>query len=247
MTCSDLPNWYLQRRLPVVDLRSAVWKRARREVIPRGYEPDQCVRRLAKAGRLQRISRGIYTVVDPVHQTPPIAIASALYSESRHYLTTDAVFAFEGLIDQPVRVITVVLAHSRRSIEVAGVLIRPVTVSERFLKEADDFGTSIDGFKLRIATRVQAVVDALAEPRWMTYFDLLPEIIAALKPSEIEQVAAWSKKHSLAAAQRLGYLLESADKPLPAPISDLRPVRSVHLNPTRKRPGLYSTRWKVYG
>lgn len=248
MSCSDVPTWYLQRRLPVVDLRSGAWRRARREVIPRGYEPDQCVRRLAKSGRLRRVARGIYLVVDPIREIPPIAVASALFSESRHYITTDAALAFEGVVDQPVRVITVVLARPRRQLDIGQATVRPVTVSDRLLGQAQHFASSADGFKLQMATRVQAIVDALAEPRWMVYFDLLPEVLGTLQPQDLEDVAARAKSRSMAAAQRLGYLLEGmAGDSLPRGLLTLRPIRSVHLNPSRKRRGLYSTRWRVYG
>ncbi len=81
MSCSDLPQWYLRRRIPVVDLRSSTWTKARSEVLPPGYAPGQCMSRLVKARRLRRVGRGVFIVVDPVRETPAIAIASALFAD----------------------------------------------------------------------------------------------------------------------------------------------------------------------
>ena len=176
MSCSDLPDWYLQRRIAVVDLRSAAWRRARAEVVPPGYAPDECLRRLAKARRVRRIGRGLFVVADPVRETAAIAIASALFADEPHYVTTDAALAFHGAIDQPVRQITVVLAHRRRPLDIGPSVVRPVMVRADRLATADAFDTSTDGFKVRVATREQAVVDALVEPGWIVYGDLLPEV-----------------------------------------------------------------------
>src|SRR2546423_4994938 len=111
MACSDLPNWYLRRRLAVIDVRSAIWRKARAEVVPRGYAPAECLARLVKARRLRRVSKGFFVVLDPVRETPAIAIASALFADEPHYITTDAALAFHGLIDQPIKRIVVVLAR----------------------------------------------------------------------------------------------------------------------------------------
>src|SRR5258708_33777470 len=127
MACSELPNWYLQRRNAVVDLGSATWRKARVEVVPRGYAPNECLRRLAKARRVRRIGRGLYVVIDPVRETPAIAIASALFTDETHYVTTDAALAFHGAIDQPIRQFVVVLSRSRRPIDIGPPLERPVT------------------------------------------------------------------------------------------------------------------------
>ena len=247
MSCSDLPNWYLQRHIAVVDLRSAAWRKARAEVVPPGYAPDECLRRLAKAGRVRRIGRGLYVVVDPVRETAAIAIASALFADEPHYVTTDAALAFHGAIDQPVRRITVVLAGRRRPLDIGPSVVRPVMVRADRLATADAFDTSTDGFKVRVATREQSVVDALVEPTWIVYGDLLPEVLATFTETEIERTAAAALARSTAAAQRLGYLLEDAGRSVPASLGGLRPLRAVRLRPKHNTKGPYSTRWRVYG
>ena len=247
MSCSDLPDWYLQRRIAVVDLRSATWRKARAEVVPPGYAPDECVRRLAKAGRLRRLVRGRFVVVDPVRETSAIAVASGLFADEPHYVTTDAALAFHGAIDQPVLQITIVVARRRRPINIGPSVVRPVMLSSERLAAADAYDTSADGFRVRVATREQSVVDGLVEPAWLVYADLLPEVLASFTETEIERTAASVLARSTAAAQRLGYLLEDADRPLPASLAGLRPLRAVRLRPKHKTKGPYSTRWRVYG
>jgi predicted transcriptional regulator of viral defense system len=247
MACSELPNWYLQRRNAVVDLGSATWRKARDEVVPPGYAPDECLRRLAKAGRVRRIGRGLYIVIDPVRETPAIALASALFADETHYVSTDAALAFHGTIDQPIRQIVVVLSRSRRPIDIGPALVRPVKIRSDLLTVAQAYNTTSDGFKIRVATREQAVVDALAEPAWMVHGDLLAEVLASFSEEEIERTAAAASARSTAAAQRLGYLLEDAGRPMTGSLTSLRPVSAVRLRPGQKTKGPYSTRWRVYG
>ncbi len=247
MSCAQVPDWYLRRRLAVVDLGSPTWRKAQAELVPPGYSPNQCMRRLVAAGRLRHAGRGLYVVIDPVRETSPIAIASAVFTDVPHYVTTDAALVFHGLIDQPVTTITVVVSHSRRPIDIGGATVRPVTLSLERLGSADTYTTSMDGFQIRVATRNQAVVDAVAEPRWMVYGDLLPEILRTFSKEQLEQLSSTALARSTAAGQRLGYLLEEARQPIPNLLARLNPVRSVHLRPAQRRRGPYSTRWRVYG
>ena len=247
MSCSDLPDWCLRHRMAVVDLRSASWRRARAEVVPPGYAPDECMRRLARAERVRRVGRGLYVVVDPVRETPAIAIASALFAEVPYYVTTDAALAFHGLIDQPIRTITVVLSSTRRAIDIGRAVVRPVTVSADRLRAADAYATTADGFPVRLASREQAVVDAVAEPAWMMHGDLLTEVLAVFADDELERTAVGALARSTAAGQRLGYLLEEAGRQAPKVLAAMRPLRSVRLRPGDTRRGPYSTRWRVYG
>jgi len=247
MSCSDLPDWCLRHRMAVVDLRSASWRRARAEVVPPGYAPDECMRRLARAERVRRVGRGLYVVVDPVRETPAIAIASALFAEVPYYVTTDAALAFHGLIDQPIRTITVVLSSTRRAIDIGRAVVRPVTVSADRLRAADAYATTADGFAVRLASREQAVVDAVAEPAWMMHGDLLAEVLAVFTDDELERTAVGALARSTAAGQRLGYLLEEAARQPPKLLAAMRPLRSVRLRPGDTRRGSYSTRWRVYG
>lgn len=247
MSCADIPDRYLRRRTAVLDLRSAAWERERSSLLPPGYEPDVCMRRLAAAGRLRRLKKGAYLVVDPVRETPSIAVASGLFAETPHYVTTDAALAFHGLLDQPIPTITVVLGKRGRSVSVGDATVRPVALAHRRLEDADAYATTIEGFNIRVASREQAVVDALAEPAWMTHSSLLPEVLATFSDAELARVADRALARSTAAAQRLGYLVEETRRDLPATLAFLRPVRAVRLRPGRAASAPYSTRWRVYG
>ena len=208
---------------------------------------DDCTRRLVKSGRLRRVGRGLFVVLDPVRETPAVAIASALFAEVPHYVTTDAALAIHGLLDQPIPTITVVLASTRRAIDIGPAVVRPVTVHRDRLGAADAYATTADGFEVRLATREQAVVDAVAEPAWMVHGDLLAEVLAAFDDDELERTAAGALARSTAAGQRLGYLLEDAGRRPPTLLAELRPIRSVRLRPGDPGRGPYSTRWRVYG
>jgi predicted transcriptional regulator of viral defense system len=248
MTCSDLYGWYLRHRVAVLDVRSAPFRRAWAEVVPPGYAADVCLRRLVAARRLKRITRGLYVVVDPVRATPGIAIASGIFAEVPHYVTTDAALTYHGLIDQPIATITVVIPRVRRPIPLDQVTtVRPVTLDEQRIRAADAYDTTVEGFSIRVASREQAVVDALAEPRWIVHADLMPEILAALSEDEVARTTTGVLGRTTAAAQRLGYLLEEAGRPVPASLAGLRPVRAVRLRPQTHPRGPYSSRWRVYG
>lgn len=248
MSCTDLADWYLRHRVAVLDVRNALFRRAMGQVVPPGYGADVCLRRLAAAGRIRRIRGGLYVVNDPVRETPWIAIASGVFSEVPHYVTTDAALAFHGLIDQPIGTITVVQSRGRRSIRIdPATEIRPVTIPESRISAADAYETSIEGFTIRVASREQAVVDALVEPQWMVHGDLLAEVLAAFTDVEVARTTDGVLSRTTAAAQRLGYLLEEAGRPLPPSLAELRPVRAVRLRPQKRARGPYSTRWRVYG
>lgn len=203
--------------------------------------------RLAKAGRVRRIRRGLFVVIDPIRETPAIAIASALFADEPHYVTTDAALAFHGLIDQPIRRITVVLSRTRRPIDIGPALVRPVFMKADRLAAAGAFDSTADGFKVRVAGREQAVVDALAEPTWIVNWDLQTEMLSTFSEEELKRIAESALARSIAAAQRLGYVLEDAGRTIPSPLADLRPVRAVRLRPDLRGRRPYSTRWRVYG
>ena len=231
----------------VIDLGSKTWATVRAQLLPAGYPPAICPRRLATAGRVRRLQKSLYVVADPVRDTPPIAIADAIFAELDHYVTTDAALMVQGLIDQPVPVITVVLTvPGRRSVRQNGASVHPVTLAGRTFSASQTFETTTEGFRLRLATREQAVVDALAEPRWMTHFSLLPEILRSFDESEIARTAERAIERSGAAAQSLAFLLEDAGREIPTPLAAVKPKSTVDLVP-RHRHGVFSTRWRVYG
>lgn len=247
MACSDLPDWYLRQRLAVIDFRSTAWRRAKAEVVTPGYAPAVCLARLEKAGRVRRIGRGLFIVVDVVREIPAIAIASGLFADDPHYVTTDAALVFYGLIDQPVRRIVVVQSRRRSPTNIGSSVVWPVRLGADRVLGAEAYDTTADGFRVRVASRAQAIVDALAEPTWMEHADLLAEVLVTLSDEELKRAAALARARSTAAAQRLGYLLEDARRGIPESLADLRPLRAVRLRPSLKRKGPYSTRWRVYG
>jgi predicted transcriptional regulator of viral defense system len=103
--------------------------------------------RLIKAGRVRRVSPGLFVVIDPLRETAAIAIASGLFTDELHYVTTDAALASLGLIDQPIRRIVVVLARSRRPIDIGPAVVKPVKLRADRLASADAYETTTDGFK----------------------------------------------------------------------------------------------------
>jgi predicted transcriptional regulator of viral defense system len=243
--CSDLADWYLAHHLPVIDIGSRDWERARDAVLPPGYEPSVCLRRLAKAGRVRRLTRGVYQVIDPVRETPPIAIASALFADVRHYVTTDAALLFHGAIDQPLTDIVVVAEGARRPVQVGRLVVRRVTLNPQVLEAADAYETTAEGFRIVVASREQAVVDALAEPMWMTHRSLLPEVLDALDDKGLDQTAKGALARSSAAGQRLGFLLDEMGREPPTDLRTLKPRSTVQLDPSR-RGKVFSIRWRPY-
>jgi predicted transcriptional regulator of viral defense system len=176
-----------------------------------------------------------------------VAIASALFADADHYVTTDASLAVHGLIDQPIPTVTVVLSTvRRRSVSLGRSVVRPVVLAPRTFANADAYESTIEGFRVRLASREQAIVDAVAEPRWITHSSLLPEVLAAFDEAELERAAQGALGRSTAAGQRLGYLLGEAGRVVPASLSSLRPVSAAELRPGAPHTH-FSTRWRVYG
>lgn len=246
MSCADIPDWYLSRRIPVINTRSETWREASRQLVPPGYaDATACLRRLADAGKVRQLARGLWQVIDPSREPPTIALADAVFRDVKHYITTDAALQAEGLIDQPVPVITVVARKRVRPIPIGPATMRAVWMAESRLSQAAVMHTTRDGYRFTLASPVQAVVDALAEPGWMTHASLLPEVLAQLPAGDLASAAERALARSKAAAARLGYLLDDAGLPIPPPLGSFVSVARTELAPGRRGP--YSTRWRVYG
>lgn len=246
MACADIPEWFLRNRIPVINLRSSAWRRARESILSARYPAAVCLKRLEQAKLVRRVRRGLYVVVDPVRETPKIALASATFADERHYVTTDAALAFHALIDQPVPVITVVVVKMKRSFSLDHTIVHPVQVTVAALERADSYRTSLEGFRVDIASREQAVADALAEPRWMTHFSLLPGILTSLDTRSLAVLADKALERRGSAAQRLGYLLDEARLKVPAKLQRFQPISShVQLVPGQPTND-YSKRWGVH-
>jgi len=245
VSCADVPDWYLRHRIPVINTRSSTWLEARSQVLPPGYENTTCMRRLAEAGRVRQLARGLWQVIDPSREPPSLALADAIFRDAVHYITTDAALEAEGLIDQPVPTITVVVRKKARPIKVGLTTIRAVWLAESKLSSAGFTKTSREGYRVSLATPAQALVDALAQPDWMTHRTLLPEVLVQLPPRDLETAAETALLRSKAAAARLGYLIEEVRLPVPRALETFVPVARTELTPGRRGP--YSTRWRVYG
>jgi predicted transcriptional regulator of viral defense system len=172
-------------------------------------------------------------------------VADAIFRDAVHYITTDAALEAEGLIDQPVPVITVVVRKKTKPVKVGRATVRAVWMAESRLAEAGFNTTSREGYEVSLATPAQALVDGLAQPEWMTHRTLLPEVLVQLPPRDVETAADAALLRSKAAAARLGYLIEEARLPVPRALETFAPVSRTELTPGRRGP--YSTRWRVYG
>ncbi len=251
MGCGDLPAYFLRRRIPVINLKSDDWPRA---IAQTGISEPQtavCLQRLSARGRVSRIRRNLYLVVDPVREAPVESVASACFSHLDHYVTTDRALVFHRLIDQPTPAITVVTAESRAiGLRVRGLEIRSVYMPASRLQRASQenyYSTTSDGYPVVIATRALAVADALAHPSWMTHYSLLPEVVSAFSARDLSVLSRLCLDRSRAAAQRLGYLLEEAGIDAPPELAAFHPVSAVYLDPRHRRAGLFSTRWMTRG
>jgi hypothetical protein len=245
MSCADIPDWYLRHRIPVINTRSGTWREVSVQLLPPGYETTTCLRRLADAKRVRQLARGLWQVLDPAREPPAIALADAVFRDVEHYITTDAALAAEGLIDQPVPLITVVVRKKARPLMVGPTTVRAVWMGERGLAAAEVVHTTRDGYRTALASPTQAIVDALVEPRWMTHRSLLPEVLQQLPSTDIQAAAERSLARSRAAAARLGYWLEGTGLAIPQALESFVPNATTELVPGRRGP--YSTRWRVYG
>jgi len=248
VTCADIHRWLLRRHLPVVDLASDDWREAREAVsLTPGITQAKCLARMVETGLLRRVRRGLYVVIDPAREAPAAAIASSAYWHIEHYITTDAALAFHGLIDQPLPTITVTVPRPAPTpFRLGKTLIRCSRMSDAQFRRADHYRTALDGFRVDVASRVQAVLDAIDDPRRMTHYSLLPEVLRSLDADEVTQLALNALQTSQAAAQRLGYLLEDAGTEPSGVLVDFRPSSVVSLEPGRPW-SVFSTRWRVRG
>lgn len=248
MTCADIHRWLLRRHLPVIDLASHDWQQSRDAAgLNPGITQAKCIARMVDTGLLQRVRRGLYVVVDPAREAPAAAIASGAYGHVEHYVTTDAALAIHGLIDQPIPTITVIVPRPAPTpFRLGTTLVRCSRMSDAQFRRADHYRTTLDGYRVDVGSRVQAVLDALDDPRRMTHYSLLSEVLRSLDAEEVAQLARAALQTSQAAAQRLGYLLEDAEAEPPQTLVDFHPSSVVNLKPGRPW-SVFSTRWRVRG
>jgi predicted transcriptional regulator of viral defense system len=248
VTCADLHWWLLRRRLPVIDVSSPDWQEARQSVgLNPGITQAKCLARMVDQGLLRRVRRGLYVVIDPAREAPAVAIASGAYAHLEHYVSTDAALAVHGLIDQPIPTITVIMPRPAPTpFQLGKVRVKVSRVSDGQFRRADHYRTTLDGFRVDLASRVQAVLDALDDPRRMTHRSLLPEVLRSFDAGELGRLAAAALQTSQASAQRLGYLIEDAGAQVPSALDALHPSSVVSLYPGASW-SVFSTRWRVRG
>jgi predicted transcriptional regulator of viral defense system len=208
------------------------------------------VERAASAGRARRIAQGLYLIVDEGRPFDAIAAASQIFDPYPHYVTTDGALSHYGIADQPAKTYRVVIpSHIRRlrkGIDIQPKRIRPVNLSLRAI-ESSSFSATLTAasHKASIAEPEQAIADALAFPRWTEQFDLIPEYLGGLRERALIRTADLALHRSKAAAQRLGYALDSAGLKIPTSLTRLRPAKGVQYDP--RHPGIrFSSRWAVY-
>jgi hypothetical protein len=142
-----------------------------------------------------------------------------------HYVTTDAALAVHRPIDQPIPVITIIVPRARpASFRLGTTLILASEMPRDRFDAADHYAMTLDGFAVRLESRVHAVADALEDPRRMTHLPLLPEVLPAIGADEIERLAVATMARSWASAQRLGFCSTRPawGSPLLSPASHLR-------------------------
>ena len=247
-TATDLHRWLLGNHIAVVNLQSREWSLAQVAVGLRGgVTQEKCLARMVDTGMLRHVHRGLYVVVDPAREAPPAAVASGAFAHMDHYVTTDASLAIHRLIDQPIPVITVIVPRTRpASFRLGTTLVRASEMPRGRFDAADHYAMTLEGFSVRLASRVLAVADALEDPRRMTDLSLLPEILPALDADELDDLAAAALARSRAAGQRLGYLLDDAGVSIPVALARLAPTSVAYLRPGHQS-GAFSTRWRVHG
>ena len=64
-------------------------------------------------------------------------------------------------------------------------LVKVSRASEAQFRRAGHDRTSIDGFRMDLASRVQAVLTALGDPRRMTHRSLLPDVLRPFDAGEV--------------------------------------------------------------
>ncbi len=248
MHCSDLPRSVLRQGMAVINTEAPRWASLRAEFgLDSTKAQSACFKRLTQRGDLVRLRRGIYVPTAGILDVPELAIASGAVAHLAHYVTTDRALEHHGLINQPIVTTTVVVAGEVAPIPVGNHTLRFVKVAEERATRAQAFDTAAATFPARVASRQQAILDALVEPGWMIYLDLLPEVLSVLDPREMEWLAGAALRAGSAPAQRLGYLLDEARAPMPHGLAALRPRSTAYLDPARKRAGSFSTRWRLYG
>ncbi|HEY77216.1 MAG TPA: hypothetical protein G4O00_13755 [Thermoflexia bacterium] len=170
----------------------------------------------------------------------PLFIASHLVTPA--YVSFWSALHFYGFIEQVPLTTFVATTKKKRPVAFRDLRFRFVT-----LKPHKFFGYRreiIDGLPVLIADEAKAIVDSLHQPR---YAGGVAEVAKALRAAleEVDEstlVEYANRMGDKSLGSRLGYLLESLDRPVEGLIRSAGPVK---LDPGRPRAGPYDGRWKV--
>jgi predicted transcriptional regulator of viral defense system len=214
--------------------------------------------RLAKAGWLTRVRRGLYFIVpldarsgETTTVEDPWILGTVLFAPC--YVGGWSAAEHWGLTEQVFRSTFIATAASvrRRAEDVLGVAFHLVKVKRMRLEGV----TSVwrGSTQVAVSGRERTLVDAAADPRWVGGVRHLAEIIATYRDSREANPALLATKleeyGSGAAAKRLGFLIEHlwpAATDVVARAHTMRTTGSIALDPHVRRRGRLSTRWGLW-
>lgn len=174
--------------------------------------PMAVLRALVSSERILRLRRGLYLAPDVTGRLPKITEVIALVDPDG-YISGHGALMLMGLNDQDVGRWYSVSPH-----ELADVTYGPLAVhfvhSPRALARAKTAAVSIAGHPVRLATVAQALIDEIDLMPWdLDYPETVRVMRNALdsgRVNERELLAVWQAHPSVAAARRLGFILELA-------------------------------------
>jgi len=204
------------------------------------------LRRLTRAGQLERVRRGAYVMRDEtgVLRIDLHALIDAL--TPRPYLITGGrALATHDLSDQHFRTALVLVPSPRRDFDWRGEHVHHVLTARAKIWGAQSGGS-------RVAGPERAILDSLVHPRWgVTLAQSVEALDLALQrwPRFAERLASAAARYrNAAAARRLGWLVTHlASEQDAAPFLPLRGSShaSTPLDPSSPRRGPLDSTWRV--
>lgn len=211
--------------------------------------------RLAAAGWLRRVRRGLYLVLPLEAQSDLTTtvedgwiLADELFSPC--YIGGWSAAEHWGLTEQIFRSVFVVTAAPirRRSVTVAGVEFRVVRTSVRRVKAAGPVWRGPE--RVAVSDREHTLADGLASPEWVGGVRHLADMLATYRASRewnpARLLSAVRSLHRGSAMKRLGYLAETlwpGETEIPKAALKARSAGLVRLDPAIRAAGRISKRW----
>jgi predicted transcriptional regulator of viral defense system len=211
--------------------------------------------RLAEAGWLRRVRRGLYLVL-PLEAKVELAatvddpwvLADELFTPC--YIGGWSAAEHWGLTEQIFRPVFVVTAAPirRRLTTIAGVELRIVRTSGRRVRAASSIWRGAE--RIGISNREQTLADGLASPEWVGGVRHLADMLATYRASRdwnpARLLRAVRSLHRGSAMKRLGYLAETLwpeEADVPRAALKARSAGLVKLDPAIGGRGRISKRW----